>query len=156
MLHITRTSCNYKVIYDCSFTCGDCRNDLDTFFLFLRMCNVNWKSNDRVCGLQRSWNFHIPTICQLLVSFSSNMCQKFRSCFLINQISQNSQKQKLSPTKSKLSFPGLLDGGRYIKKVLLLCELIFIVLYNFKFSGSSVSYVRYGPSSNFALIIRQT
>ena len=43
----------------------------------------------------------------------------------------------------KLSFPGYFSagfsGGVLLKKVLLLCELTFIVLYNFKLSGSPVS-----------------
>ena len=41
----------------------------------------------------------------------------------------------------KLSFPGLLGWffwGVSVKKVLLLGEFTFIVLYNFKLSGTSV------------------
>ena len=53
----------------------------------------------------------------------------------------NRLKQKLSPTMPKLSFPGLLGWffwGVSVKKVLLLGEFTFIVLYNFKLSGTSV------------------
>ena len=73
----------------------------------------------------------------------------------------NRLKQMLSPIVPELKIAWFyriagmfFSRGFFIKKVLLLCGLTFIVLYNFKLNGSPVLYVRYGPSPNFALIIR--